>query len=211
MEVHENVFHGFNKVWVLKRGNIYSVYMDENGRPVYLPDAENIPTDYIPITRTDLGEIQYMFPGAEVQIVEKKRPKPPVAKPSAKTDEIYNKMLKGIPEKDREQLKEMKPDVEQSYANPLVPTNIPPATAVTLPSIEEANASPERFISAPLELLSYIEKKMSQYEVASGKKKTELKRTVEALAQMTMELWPDSTDALLDMKDNLSKPKFELE
>lgn len=185
-------------VSVKKQGaNTYTVYLDGDMRtPLPISSFEDEPSGF-PQTG-NLGQIQAMFPGKELRIINR-----PETKPNEATarDRAFDQQ------------------VEAQLVNILKsPTNDPlrPGNSKTAPSQKERNLSqPDAFSGSSSNdrsrFLSYFQRLLDQYQVAAKNKKHQIKCEIEAVAAVGLEIWSDIEPDLLRLKEQCSKPRFSLD
>lgn len=132
-----------NKIYVQRRGNVFRIPMDSNGRPIPVTSVDDDPPGF-PFTCNSEAELKMLFPGAEFVYI---------------TPKANNSTLGYDPEVEKQALAMM--SKEQVPSPPSRPSQmVATATDVAVKSIEISNKQKaEEFLKRLQTALQYASKK----------------------------------------------------
>ena len=153
-----------NKIYVQRRGNVFRIPMDSNGRPIPVMSVDDDPPGF-PFTCTSEAELRQLFPGAEFVFL---------------TPKANNTSIMYDPEIEKQALAMMgKEKISTPPTQPTATVAVATATNKVLVPVESHKQKAEEFLKRLQTALQY----------ASKKHEKKLKDQVEIIEELIREVF----------------------
>jgi len=154
-----------NKIYVQRRGNVFRIPMDSNGRPIPVASVDDDPPGF-PFTCTSEAELRQLFPGAEFVYLTPK---------SNNTTLSYD------------------PEIEKQVIATIRNANLPTPPTQPTKTVATASWTAEQLPSTPIgskqKAEEFLKRLQTALQYASKKHEKKLKDQVEIIEELLREVF----------------------